>query len=64
MGLDPLSPVAPARVRCLLVPCGQISRTQFLRHKQRLEQDSTVRLGDVSPIDEPRNSEPDALRTG
>ena len=59
MGLDSLSPVAPARVRCLIVPCGQILRTEFLRHKHTLEQNSTVRLGDVSPIDEPRNSEPD-----
>ena len=53
MGYDPLSPVAPARVRCLLVPCGQLSRSKFLQAKERLEKESIVRLGDVSPSDGP-----------
>ena len=56
MLFEPLSPVAPARVRCLLIPCGNIARTEFQRFKRMLEQGSIVRLGDVSPSDGPQSS--------
>ncbi|MCJ1401374.1 hypothetical protein MMC11_004586 [Xylographa trunciseda] len=49
MGIDALSPVAPARIRCLLLPSGTIKRSRFLTFVERLQQESTVRLGDVSP---------------
>ncbi|MCJ1433723.1 hypothetical protein MMC27_003087 [Xylographa pallens] len=49
MGIDALSPVAPARIRCLLLPSGTITRSRFLTFVERLQQESTVRLGDVSP---------------
>ncbi|MCJ1395781.1 hypothetical protein MMC18_008667 [Xylographa bjoerkii] len=49
MGIDALSPVAPARIRCLLLPSGPITRSRFLTFVERLRQESTVRLGDVSP---------------
>ncbi|MCJ1385121.1 hypothetical protein MMC17_008240 [Xylographa soralifera] len=49
MGIDALSPVAPARIRCLLLPSGTITRSRFSTFVERLQQESTVRLGDVSP---------------
>ncbi|MCJ1249901.1 hypothetical protein MMC30_007127 [Trapelia coarctata] len=49
MGLDALSPVAPARIRCLALPCGNITRSRFLEFVNRLQQENVVRLGDVSP---------------
>ena len=49
MGLDPLSPVAPARVRALLLPLGRIKRSRFGEFVERLLLENVVRLGDVSP---------------
>ena len=49
MGGDPLSPVAPARVRVLLLPVGRIKRKRFESYVQRLQGESAVRLGDVTP---------------
>lgn len=57
MGFDALSPVAPARVQCLLLPCGRIKRSRFLDSVERLQQVSTVRLGDISPNGRPHRSE-------
>ena len=51
MGLDPFSPVAPARVRCLLLPCGRIQASRYSTFVERLKQNLTVRLSDVSPND-------------
>ena len=56
MAFDSLSPVAPTRVRCLLVPRGPITQADFLRFKQMLELESIIRLGDVSPSDGLGNS--------
>ena len=56
MGLDSFSPVAPARIRCLLLPCGRIRRSSFLAYVERLQQFNTVRLGDVSPNTRPTRS--------
>lgn len=49
MGLDPLSPVAPARVNVLLLPVGKIKRSRFLSLAARLQAENVVRLGDISP---------------
>jgi Transport protein Trs120 or TRAPPC9, TRAPP II complex subunit len=49
MGIDPLSPVASARVNTLLVPAGRIRRTKFSSFVSRLQRENVVRLGDVSP---------------
>ncbi|KAI9802782.1 MAG: hypothetical protein M1833_001381 [Piccolia ochrophora] len=54
--LDPLSPVAPARVRVLLLPIGRITRASFLDVVARLESESVVRLGDVSPDGRPNRN--------
>ena len=49
MGGDPLSPVAPARVRVLLLPAGRIKRSRFRSFVERLQEVSAVRLGDITP---------------
>ncbi|MCJ1472984.1 hypothetical protein MMC13_001633 [Lambiella insularis] len=66
MVVDPLSPVAPARIRCLLLPSGKITRSRFLTFVERLQQELTVRLGDVSPNTQPHRNmfSPLAFPTG
>lgn len=49
MPVDPLSPIAPARIRALLLPVGRIKRSRFLTFVDLLQQHSMVRLGDISP---------------
>jgi trafficking protein particle complex subunit 9 len=56
MGLDPLSVIAPARLRAILVPAGPIRRSKFLSFVDRLQQEHVVRLGDVSPDGRPHRS--------
>ena len=56
MPLDPLSPIAPARVRVLLLPVGRIRRSRFQTFVTRLEPQFVVRLGDVSPDGRPDRS--------
>lgn len=56
MGLDPLSPIAPARIRALLLPLGRIKQSRFQSFVHRLEPEAVVRLGDVSPDGRPNRS--------
>lgn len=49
MSVDPFSPVAPVRLRALLLPIGKIKRSRFLGFAKRLQSQNVVRLGDVSP---------------
>ncbi|KAL8787886.1 MAG: hypothetical protein Q9195_007579 [Heterodermia aff. obscurata] len=56
MGLDPLSVVAPARVRALLLPVGRITAPKFIEYVSRLQQQNVVRLGDVSPDGRPHRT--------
>lgn len=56
MGVDPLSPIAPARLRALLLPVGKIKRSRFLSFAARLQAENVVRLGDVSPDARPNRS--------
>ncbi|KAK2825747.1 hypothetical protein FQN49_007405, partial [Arthroderma sp. PD_2] len=49
MTVDPLSPIAPARLRVLLLPVGRIRRSRFLSFAERLRAHNVVRLGDISP---------------
>ncbi|KAI9677686.1 MAG: hypothetical protein M1817_006641 [Caeruleum heppii] len=49
MVLDALSPVAPARVRALIIPVGNVKRSKFAALVDRLQKETIVRLGDVSP---------------
>lgn len=49
MSNDPLSPIAPARVRVLVLPAGRIKKQRFMTFLHRLHQHDSVRLGDISP---------------
>ncbi|TVY65556.1 Transport protein particle subunit [Lachnellula suecica] len=64
--LDQLSPVAPARVRVVLLPIGQIKRARFLSFVERLQPENVVRLGDISPDGRPHRNmfSPLAFPTG
>ncbi|KAG0648336.1 Transport particle subunit [Hyphodiscus hymeniophilus] len=64
--LDQLSPVAPARVRVVLLPIGQIKRARFLSFIERLHPECVVRLGDISPDGRPNRNmfSPLAFPTG
>lgn len=54
---DPISPIAPARVRVLLLPAGRIKRSRFSAFVKRLQSESAIRLGDVTPDARPDRSE-------
>jgi hypothetical protein len=56
MAVDPLSPIAPARIRALLLPVGRIKRSRFLAYVELLQRQSLVRLGDISPDSRPDRS--------
>jgi len=49
MVLDPISPIAPARVRVVLIPLGRIKKQRFDSFVERLRVENAVRLGDISP---------------
>lgn len=56
MGLDALSPTAPARVKALVLPIGHVRQSRFNAFLRRLQQENVVRLGDVSPDSRPNRS--------
>lgn len=56
MAVDPLSPIAPARIRALLLPVGRIKRSRFLAFVELLQPQCMVRLGDISPDPRPDRS--------
>lgn len=56
MGVDPLSPIAPARLRALLLPIGKIKQSRFLSFAKRVQAENVVRLGDISPDARPNRS--------
>ncbi|CEL01615.1 Putative Hypercellular protein HypA [Aspergillus calidoustus] len=66
MGVDPLSPIAPARLRALVLPVGKIRRSRFLSFTARLQAENVVRLGDISPDARPNRNmfSPLAFPTG
>ncbi|OCK84581.1 hypercellular protein-like protein HypA [Lepidopterella palustris CBS 459.81] len=53
MAIDPLSPIAPARIRALLLPVGRIKRSSFLTFVDLLQPECMIRLGDISPDPRP-----------
>jgi hypothetical protein len=63
MSLDSLLPIAPARVRALVLPIGQIKRERFESFVQRLKQEHVIRLGDISADGRPNRSEQTCLYT-
>ncbi|KAK3378156.1 TRAPP II complex [Podospora didyma] len=56
MTLDPLLPVAPARVRALVLPLGQIRQERFNTFVDRLNAEQTVHLRDVTPDGRPNRN--------
>jgi hypothetical protein len=56
MTLDPLSPVAPARVKALVLPVGLIKRERFTAFVDRLNAEKVVFLRDVTPDGRPHRS--------
>lgn len=56
MAVDTLSPIAPARIRALLLPVGRIKRSRFLAFVDLLQAQCMIRLGDISPDPRPDRS--------
>lgn len=56
MSADSLLPIAPARVKALCVPIGQIKATRFASFLERLHGEHVVHLRDVGPDKRPNRS--------
>ncbi|KAI1406515.1 Trs120-domain-containing protein [Hypoxylon fuscum] len=56
MSLDSMIPVAPARVRALVLPVGQIKRDRFSSFVQRLNEEHVVHLRDISADGRPNRN--------
>ncbi|KAK0651941.1 TRAPP II complex [Cercophora newfieldiana] len=56
MSLDPLLPIAPARVKALVLPIGRIKRDRFTTFVDRLQAEHVVHLRDISPDGRPHRN--------
>ncbi|ORY71173.1 hypercellular protein A [Pseudomassariella vexata] len=56
MSLESVLPIAPARVRALVVPVGHIKRERFASFVQRLNQEHVVHLRDISADGRPHRN--------
>lgn len=56
MSLDPLLPIAPARVKALILPVGQIKADRFASFVDRLAGEHVVHLRDISADGRPNRS--------
>ncbi|KAI5461522.1 TRAPP II complex [Mariannaea sp. PMI_226] len=56
MSLDPLLPVAPARVTALVLPLGQIKTERFASFLGRLQQENIVHLRDITADGRPNRN--------
>lgn len=56
MSLDPLLPIAPARVRALLIPLGKLRAERFASFAGRLRLEHVVHLRDISADARPNRS--------
>lgn len=56
MSLDPLLPIAPARVKALLLPLGQIKADRFASFVDRLQSEHVVHLRDITADGRPNRS--------
>lgn len=57
MTLDSLLPIAPARVRALVVPVGNIKTDRFAAFVARLNEEHVVQLRDISADRRPNRSQ-------
>lgn len=55
--LDQLSPVAPARIKAVVLPIGQVKHARFLSFVERLQAEYAINLGDISADGRPDRSE-------
>lgn len=58
MSSDPLLPIAPARVRALLLPLGKIKTQRFAEFVKLLQAENVVHLRDISADGRPNRSIP------
>lgn len=56
--MDPLLPIAPARVKALLLPLGQITADRFASFVDRLQSEHVVHLRDITADGRPNRSRP------
>ncbi|RFU81208.1 cis-golgi transport particle complex subunit [Trichoderma arundinaceum] len=56
MSLDPLLPIAPARVKALLLPLGRIKASRFASFAERLQAEHVVQLRDISADGRPNRN--------
>ncbi|KAL6849258.1 hypothetical protein ACO1O0_008791 [Amphichorda felina] len=56
MSLDPLLPTAPARVKALLLPLGQIATDRFASFVDRLQSEHVVHLRDITADGRPNRN--------
>ncbi|KAM4066634.1 transport protein [Hirsutella rhossiliensis] len=56
MSLDPLLPIAPARVKALLLPLGKLRADKFASFADRLRAEHVVQLRDISPDGRPNRN--------
>lgn len=56
MSLDPLLPIAPARVKALLLPVGKIRADRFASFVERLQSENVVYLRDITADSRPNRS--------
>lgn len=56
MSRDSLSPIAPARVRALVLPLGPIKRDRFNSFVDRLQDEHVVQLRDITADARPNRS--------
>ncbi|CAP73147.1 uncharacterized protein PODANS_2_5600 [Podospora anserina S mat+] len=56
MTLDPFIPIAPARIKVLVLPIGHIKRERFTAFVNRLNEEHIVHLRDVTPDSRPHRN--------
>lgn len=56
MSLDPLLPIAPARVKALLLPVGKVKADRFASFVERLQTENVVYLRDITADSRPNRS--------
>ncbi|ATY62917.1 hypercellular (hypA) [Cordyceps militaris] len=56
MSLDPLLPIAPARVKALLLPVGKIKADRFASFVERLQSENVVYLRDITADSRPNRN--------
>ncbi|TPX10904.1 uncharacterized protein E0L32_008110 [Thyridium curvatum] len=56
MSADPLLPIAPARVKALVLPVGRIKRPRFASFVERFNSEHVVHLCDITPDGRPNRS--------